>query len=113
MAAAIASTRGDRPPARSPNASRWMSLTWAIRPASSSFAEMKHDPPSTRPGPNRASSASRCRMPLSSGTTAVSGPTAGAKDSIAPSRSYALHDRITTSNGSRRSAARTVGGDGG
>ena len=51
-------------------------------------------------------------MPLSSGTMAVSGPTAGAKDSIAASRSYALHERITTSNDVRRSVARTVGGGG-
>src|SRR6185312_13049157 len=37
--------------------------------------------------------------------------TAGANDSIAPARSYALHERITASNGARSSVARTVGGD--
>src|SRR5262249_36239349 len=62
--------------------------------------------------PTRASRLSRWRMPLSRGTTAVSGPTAGATDSIASSRSYALQARITTSNVSRNSGARTVGGEG-
>src|SRR5262245_10174262 len=47
-----------------------MSLWWARCPRSSSLAEMEEDPPSARSAPNRASRASRWRIPFSSGTTA-------------------------------------------
>src|SRR6266481_5419659 len=49
-------------------------------------------------------------MPLSSGTIAVCGPTAGAKDLIASSRSNALQLSSTTSNFSLNLSACTVGG---
>ena len=59
---------------------------------------MAQRPPSTRSRPNLLSSTSRCRMPLSSGMIAVCGPTAGANDLIASSRSKALQLSSTTSN---------------
>ena len=49
-------------------------------------------------------------MPLSSGMIAVFGPTAGAKDLIASSRSNALQLSSTTSNVSASLSACTVGG---
>ena len=49
-------------------------------------------------------------MPLSSGMMAVCGPTAGANDAIASSRSNALQLSSTASNFSRSVSACTAGG---
>ena len=80
-----------------------------MRPSASSVVEIAHSRPVRAPAPNRCSSRSTCRIPLSSGRIAVSGPTAGATDSIASSRSYALQLSTITSNG----PVQPVGGDAG
>src|SRR6202011_206870 len=67
-------------------------------------------PPSTRSRPNFWSSTSRCSMPLSSGMMDVCGPTAGANDFIASSRSNALQLNSTTSNLSSNLSACSAGG---
>ena len=108
-AATIASIRGVTRPSRSPNDRVWASFRCRIRPSSSSVAEITHWPPSTARRPKRVSSRSRWRMPFSSGRIAVSGPTAGANNSIAPGRSYALQLSRTRSNGPRKSSASTMG----
>ncbi len=110
--AAMACTRSDRAPFRSPNSSVWTSLRWTTVPLASSVEEITHSPPNRCFGPNRPSRISRCRIPLSSGRIAVSGPTAGAKASMAPLRSYALQLSSTTSKGSRNSSASTHAGAG-
>src|SRR6266481_2060579 len=71
---------------------------------------MPHCPPRTRSLPKLSSRTSRCNMPLSSGIIAVCGPTAGANDLIASSRSNALQLNNTTSNFSLSLSACTVGG---
>ena len=58
-----------------------------ISPLGPSMPEMRASPPATRAAPNFASSVAKWAWPFSIGTMTVSGPTAGAIDSIADSRS--------------------------
>ena len=114
IAAAMVSIRGDREPSSSPKLIACQSLRWTTAPSAPRVVEMAHCPPSTRSGPKRSASRSMCRMPFRSGRIAVAGPTALAKDVIAPSRSKALQLSTTRSNGSSgspaaRSAAREDG----
>ena len=111
IAEAMASIRGDREPSSSPKLSACQSLRWTTAPSAPSVVEMAHCPPSTRSGPKRSMSRSMCRMPFKSGKIAVAGPTALAKDVIAPSRSNALQLRTTRSNGSVRFSCSTIGGE--
>src|ERR1039458_9723974 len=104
----MAFTRSDIVPSRSPNESECASFRCTISCLSLRVAAIVHWPPSTRVRPNRSSRISRWRIPLRSGTIAVSGPTAGAKDAIASSRSYAFTLSSTRSNGSAMFSARTA-----
>src|ERR1044072_6868167 len=107
---AIPRTRSDIEPSRSPKLSDCIGASWTTSRASLSVAAMAQRPPSTRSAPNFLSSTLRCSMPLSSGMMAVCGPTAGANDLIASSRSNALQLSSTTSNVSASLPACTVGG---
>ncbi len=56
-----------------------------MRPSGSSVVATRHTPPSTGLSPNRSISRSRWRIPFSSGTIIVSGPTEGARSASAGS----------------------------
>jgi len=90
MKSAMAWTRSDDLPSRSPKLSDCIGRELTTSRLSLSVAAIAQSPPSTRSRPNFVSSTSRCRMPLSNGTIAVCGPTAGANDLMASSRSNAL-----------------------
>src|ERR1700738_4226351 len=106
----MARTRSDGLPSRSPKLSDCMGLSCTTSRCGLSVAPIAQRPPSTRSRPNLLSSTPRCRMPLSSGMIEVRGPTAGANDWTASSRSKALQLKSTTSNFSVSLSACTVGG---
>ena len=85
IAASSACTRGVMLPSSSPYNRSCIGLICTIRKAGSRSPAMRQTPPSTRPAPNRACNASKWRMPFSTGTIAVSGPTAGAMSVMAGS----------------------------
>ena len=74
-------------PSRSPKEIAANGLVCRIVPSADIATPTRARPPTTLSLPNFASSTSRWRMPFSSGTTVVFGPTAGAIASIAESRS--------------------------
>ena len=74
-------------PSRSPKEIAANGLVCRIAPSGVRATPTRASPPTTFASPNVAARVSMWRMPFSSGTTVVSGPTAGAIASIAESRS--------------------------
>ena len=74
-------------PSRSPKEIAANGLVCRIAPSGDRATPTRARPPTTFASPNLAARTSMWRMPFSSGTTVVFGPTAGAIASIAESRS--------------------------
>ena len=89
LTAASSSTSAVRAglPSRSPKEIAANGLVWRIAPSGDRATPTRANPPTIFASPNFAARISTWRMPFSSGTTVVFGPTAGAIASIAESRS--------------------------